>query len=453
MKQFCNALILAVTTTVTAVIPSGRQPIDRPALAAQVRAEFQHAWTSYVKYASGHDELNPISRTSHDWYPPAVVYMTPVDSLDTMLLMGLTREANDTKQLLLDKLAFDKDVSVQVFEVTIRILGALVTAAQMTNEPRFLTLADDLATRLLPAFDSATGMPYRFVNLKTGKTSGVESNPAEIGTLILEFGALSKLTHKSIYFDKTKRAMTELFSRRAPATGLLGEGINVDTGAWTNTSSHVGGGIDSFYEYALKCERLFGDRDCGAMARASLASVNQYLADDGPGGLWYGVSEMDYGRRTATTYGALHAFLPALFALQGDLPRARRLQDSNFKMWTTFGIEPEELDYRTMTIVRPGYQLRPENIESAYYLFHYTKDPIYLEMGRQFLADLIKYCRTDNGYTVLKSVATKEKGDRMHSFLLAETFKYLYLLFAPDGTVDFDRITFNTEAHPLRRAW
>jgi mannosidase alpha-like ER degradation enhancer 2 len=323
----------------------------------------------------------------------------------------------------------------------------------MTGESRFLTLADDLATRLLPAFNSPTGMPYRFVNLKTGKTSGAESNPAEIGTLILEFGALAKLTHKSVYFEKTKRAMTELFARRAPATGLLGEGINVDTGAWVNTSSHVGGGIDSFYEYALKCERLFDDRECGAMARASLASVNKYLADDGPGGLWYGVSEMDYGRRTATTYGALHAFLPAVFALEGDLPRARRLQDSNYTMWTRFGIEPEELDYRTMTIVRAGYQLRPENIESAYYLFHYTKDPIYLEMGRQFLNDLIKYCRTDNGYTVLRSVVTKEKGDRMHSFLLAETFKYLYLLFAPEGTIDFDRVTFNTEAHPLLRTW
>lgn len=444
---------LLLATAIAAFFPSAQQPLDRTALATQVRGEFQHAWSSYVKYASGHDELNPISRTPHDWYPPAVVYMTPVDSLDTMLLMGLTREANDTKQLLLEKLSFDKDVSVQVFEVTIRVLGALVTAAQMTGEPRFLTLADDLATRLLPAFDSPTGMPYRFVNLKTGKPSGAESNPAEIGTLMLEFGALAKLTHKSVYFDKAKRAMTELFARRAPATGLLGEGINVDTGAWTSKSSHVGGGIDSFYEYALKCERLFGDRDCGTIARASLASVNRYLADDGPGGLWYGVSEMDFGRRTATTYGALHAFLPAVFALQGDLRRARRLQDSNFKMWTTFGIEPEELDYRTMTIVRPGYQLRPENIESAYYLFHYTKDPIYLEMGRQFLNDLIKCCRTDNGYTVLRSVATKEKGDRMHSFLLAETFKYLYLLFAPDGTIDFDRVTFNTEAHPLRRTW
>src|SRR4029078_13359414 len=97
---------------------------------------------------------------------------------DTMLLMGLTREANDTRELLLDKLTFDRDVSVQVFEVTIRILGALATAAQVAGEQRFLTLAEDLATRLLPAFDSPTGMPYRFVNLKTGATTRPASTPA-----------------------------------------------------------------------------------------------------------------------------------------------------------------------------------------------------------------------------------------------------------------------------------
>ena len=103
-----------------------------------------------------------------------------------------------------------------------------------------------------------------------------------------------------------------------------------------------------------------------------------------------------------------------------------------------------------MRVVRPGYQLRPEIVESAYYLHHYTRDPRYLEQGRRFLDDLVRHCRTDAGYTILKSVVTKEKGDLMHSFFLAETLKYLYLLFAPDA-VDLDAVVFNTEAHPLRR--
>ena len=160
---------------------------------------------------------------------------------------------------------------MQVFEVNIRILGGLITAYQMTGERRFLTLAEDLGRRLLPAFTSSTGMPYRFVNLRTGKTDGPVSNPAEIGTLMLEFGTLSRLTKQDVFYDSAKRALVELTRRRDPTTGLLGEGIDVTTGAWTNTSSHIGGGIDSYYEYVLKCEKLFGDADCGVMWRDGIA--------------------------------------------------------------------------------------------------------------------------------------------------------------------------------------
>jgi mannosidase alpha-like ER degradation enhancer 2 len=160
---------------------------------------------------------------------------------------------------------------------------------------------------------------------------------------------------------------------------------------------------------------------------------------------------METGKRTATEYGALHAFLPAVLALAGDLSRARRLEDSCFKMWTLHGIEPEVLDYKTMRVVHAGYPLRPEIMESAFYLYRYTKDPKYLEMGRTFFEDLVANCRTDTGYTILKSVVTKEKGDLMPSYFLAETLKYLYLLFAPEETLDLKAVVFNTEAHPLRR--
>jgi mannosidase alpha-like ER degradation enhancer 2 len=426
---------------------------ERAELAAQVRAEFLHAWSGYRRLAWGHDELKPVSGTAHDWYPPAVVYMTPVDSLDTMLLMGLKDEAADAQAVILEHLSFDQDVSVQVFEVTIRLLGGLLTSYQMTHEPRFLALAEGLGRRLLPAFGSATGMPYRFVNLRTGEKRGRESNPAEIGTLILEFGTLSRLTGKPVYFDTAKRAIVELASRASKVTGLVGEGIDVETGAWTNPKSHIGGAIDSYYEYLLKCARLFGDGDCAAIGRAGLEAVNRYLADEGPGGLWYGEADMTTGRRTATVYGALQAFLPTVFVLAGDVPRAAVLQESNFRMWTLAGIEPEELDYRDMRIVSPGYALRPENAESAYYLYRATGSDRYLAMGRQMLRDLVAYTRVENGYTTLSDVRTKAKGDRMHSFLLAETFKYLYLLFAPADTLDFTRVTFNTEAHPIWPTW
>jgi Glycosyl hydrolase family 47 len=427
-------------------------PIDRAALAEQVRSEFQHAWEGYKKYAWGHDELLPVSRSYRDWYKGETLDMTPVDALDTMIIMKMSDEAEKTKAYLLENLHFDKDIEVKNFEITIRILGGLLSAHQMTGDRRFLTMAEDLANRLKPVFDSPTGMPYMYINLKTGQTRGAETNPAEIGTLILEFGTLARLTKKDIFFDQAKRAIVELYNRRDPKTGLIGQGINVETGEWTSKSSHIGGGIDSYYEYLAKCERLFGDKDCSTMAREGLSAVNQYLADETSNGLWYGVADMTTGQRTRTAFGSLQAFLPSVLAFMGDLDHARRLEDSAFKMWTLNGIEPEGLDYSGMRVTSPGYQLRPEIVESAYYLFHYTKDPKYLEMGRTILQDLIQYCRTDDGYTVLRNVVTKEKGDLMHSFLLAETFKYLYLLFSPDA-LDFDRVVFNTEAHPLEKTW
>ncbi len=426
-------------------------PLNRAELASRVRTELLYAWKAYEQYAWGHDELKPSSKTPHDWYGESLE-MTPVDTLDTLLLMGFKDEAEKAKTLIVDKLSFDKDVPVKNFEVTIRLLGGLLSGYQMTGDPRLLHLAEDLGKRLLPVFDSPTGMPYMYVNLKTGKTSGARSNPAEIGTLLLEFGTLSKLTKNPIFYDKAKNALVQLYKRRSKI-GLVGEEIDVETGQWISNASHVGGGIDSYYEYLLKCSRLFGDKDCETMWKESVRALNKHLADDTPTGFWYGQVDRITGKRTATEFGALHAFLPAVLALGGDLARAKRLQASAYKMWNLHGIEPEVLDYRTMKVTYPGYPLRPEIIESAYYLHRFTKDPRYLEMGRTFFEALVTHCRTDAGYTVLKDVTTKEKGDLMPSYFLAETLKYLYLLFAPDDTLDFKKVIFNTEAHPLRRTW
>ena len=425
------------------------QPGDA-VLAEQVKQELLHAWNGYKQHAWGQDDLLPMSKKGRNWYGKETLHMTAVDTLSTLVVMGLDDEVKKTVDYVAANLSFDKDISVSNFEITIRILGALVSTYQSTGDQRLLALADDLATRLLPAFKSKTGMPYRFVNLKTGAVDGVVSNPAEIGTLFLEWGTLGRLTKKAIYFDTARNALVALYKHRDPTTGLVGQGINVETGEWTNKNSHVGGAIDSYYEYLLKCEKLFNDRECGEMYRTSIASVNKYVADETPNGLWYGRVDMSTGQRNGTNFGSLHAFLPGVLAMGGDLDRAARLQESAFKMWTANGIEPESFNYVTMKAVGEGYQLRPEIMESAYYLSHYTHDPKYLEMGRTMFADLRQHCRTETGYTVLRSVVTKEKGDLQHSFLLAETLKYLYLLFNPSA-LKFDDVIFNTEAHPLRR--
>jgi len=422
-------------------------------LAAEVKAEFLHAWNGYKKYAWGHDDLKPLSKTYHDWYPQPLL-MTPVDSLDTMILMELDDEAAATSKYILDNLSFDKDIEVQNFEITIRLLGGLLTNYQLTNDKRFLNLAEDLGKRLLPVFNSPTGMPYRYVNLKTGKVSKPVSNPAETGTLLIEFGTLSKLTRNPVFYEKAKRALVETYNRRSQI-GLVGEWINVETGAWTNTDSHISGAIDSYYEYLLKCWLLFGDQDCKRMWGESITAINKYLADEvrdeSDVQLWYGHADMNTGARRATTYGALDAFFPAVLALGEDLKRAKLLQDSSYRMWNHATIEPEEFDYRARKITAPGYPLRPEIVESTYYLYRYTKDQKYQRMGEQLWRDFVKYCRTDEGYAALKNVITKEKTDSMQSFLFAETFKYFYLLFAPPETLDFDKVIFNTEAHPIKK--
>ena len=487
-------IAIFVILLVTASATNSQVTNRKPQLANRTRSEFLHAWNGYKKYAWGHDDLRPLTRTYHDWYGQSLL-MTPVDALDTMILMGLNREARSTREYIVENLSFDKDIEVQNFEITIRLLGGLLSSYQLTRDPRLLHLAENLGDRLLPVFNSPTGLPYRYVNLRTGKVRDAKTNPAEAGTLLIEFGTLSKLTHRPVFYEKAKRALVAIYKRRS-SIGLVGTWINVETGEWIDTDSHVSGAIDSYYEYLLKCWLLFDDEDCHRMWLDSIDAINKYLSDEvepsqiadrrllpdrAPASqieLWYGHADMNTGKRTMPAYGALDAFFPAVLALSGDFDRARRLQASCFKMWQQHGIEPEEINYRTMTIESPGYPLRPEIVESTYYLYHYSqvgkhirrrpgrlargapgaqpailmgRGDEYLQMGETLFKDFVKHCRTPAGYASLKSVITKTQADSMQSFVFAETFKYFYLLFAPAKALNFDEVIFNTEAHPIRR--
>ena len=142
----------------------------------------------------------------------------------------------------------------------------------------------------------------------------------------------------------------------------------------------------------------------------------------------------------------------AVLVLGGDERQAADLQDSSYKMWNLAGVEPEQLDYAKMQITAANYELRPEIIESTYYLYHSTHDAKYLAMGQTYFDALHKYCRTDEAYAALADVRTKKQKDSMESFFFAETLKYLYLLFAPESTLPFDSVIFNTEAHPMQRS-
>lgn len=416
------------------------------AFATEVRAAFVEAWNGYVRHAWGHDALKPLSGSWRDWYDHTLL-MTPVDAYDTMRLMGLTAQADSARALILADLDFDQDMVVQVFEVNIRILGGLLSAYQLEGDPRFLDLAAELGDRMMPAFDSPTGMPYVRVNLGTGAVTDPHNNPAEIGTLMLEFGQLSRITGDPKYYDAAKKAITEVFDRRSPLD-LVGTIINVETGEWENTGSHIGGRIDSYYEYLLKAWLLFGDEDFKHMWEVSLPAVETHVADSVDGHAWYGRVDMNTGERLQTRFGALEAFWPAVLALGGDLERAAKVQESIQLMFTTFGVEPETFDYSTMEIGYPSYPLRPEAVESAYYLFVLTGDERWRTMGEDFVRRILDAAQVEGGFAHLSDVRTGEHDDAMESFFLAETLKYAWLLARPE-VLNFDGVVFNTEAHPL----
>ena len=245
----------------------------------RLRAEFLYAWNAYKQCAWGHDELKPLSKTYSDWYPTTLL-ITPVDAFDTMIMRGMTAEAAQAQDLILSQLDFDLNMEVQHLEVAIRILGGLISAQQLDGDPRFLELAIDLANRMLPVFDSNTGMPYRFVNLKTHKTRCRFTNPAEIGTYVLEYGALSRLTGDPKYFAAAKRAMVALYNRRS-RIGLVGSMVDVETGVWLGKDSSVGCGIDSYYEYLLKGAILLDDHELWAMWQNTIVAVNAHVRGEG----------------------------------------------------------------------------------------------------------------------------------------------------------------------------
>ena len=408
----------------------------------------RHAWQGYMKDAKGFDALMPISRKGQNWYSASLV-MTPVDAFDTFYLLKMKREAEEAKAIIFENLSFKKKMDVQLFEVSIRFLGGLISSYELDGDPRFLDLAKDLGKRLLPAFNSPTGMPYRYVNLETGETRDANSNPAEIGTYLLEFGKLTQYTGDSVYYKTAKKASFEVFKRRSKI-GLVGTIIDVNTGTWINTESQIGARIDSYYEYLFKAWLLFGDRECKAAWDTSNAAIVKYLYRKTNKGAFFTRVDMNTGKETKPLYGALDAFYAGVLTLSGNLEMAENIQQGNTYMWVKFHIEPEEFNFRTDSLTSPGYALRPENLESCFYLYRETKDEQFLRMGKRMIDDIFAKCKTIDGFAAVKNVRTMDLEDSMESFFFAETLKYAYLIFAPESTLDLSKVVFTTEAHPLK---
>uniref|UniRef100_A0A1A9WGD0 alpha-1,2-Mannosidase n=1 Tax=Glossina brevipalpis TaxID=37001 RepID=A0A1A9WGD0_9MUSC len=224
---------------------------------------FQHAYDGYLRYASDYDELRPLTCDGVDTW--GSYSLTLIDALDTLAIMGNYTEFRRVVNLLENKMNFNKDINVSVFETNIRIVGGLLSAHLLSKnagvalesgwpcQGPLLRMAENVAKRLLPAFDTATGMPYGTMNLMYGvpKDETTITCTAGVGTLLVEFGTLTRLTGNPIYEEVALNALHSLWKRRS-SVGLLGNHIDVQTGRWTAVDSGIGTGVDSFFEYLVK---------------------------------------------------------------------------------------------------------------------------------------------------------------------------------------------------------
>ncbi|XP_071490428.1 ER degradation-enhancing alpha-mannosidase-like protein 1 [Diadema antillarum] len=452
----------------------------------EVKRMFQFGYDNYMKYAFPLDELDPIhcSGRGPDRENPGNLNindvlgdfsLTLIDSLDTLAILGNASEFQRAVNLVVETVSFDKNTTVQVFESTIRVIGGLLSAHLLMTDPlqplgdltppdynkELLHLAHDLATRLLPAFENtSTGLPHPRVNLCNGvpKDGIQEACTAGAGSLVLEFGLLSSLVQDPVFESLARKAVTVLLEQRSNTTGLLGNVINIQTGEWIGVQSGLGAGQDSFYEYLLKSFIMFGDHQYLEAFNELYSSVKKYMRKGrescrsgiGDSPLYVNVN-MNNGRMLNNWIDALQAAFSGVQVLAGDLDEAICSHAYYYAIWRKFNALPERFDWFRKNANVLFYPLRPELIESTYLLYQATGHPFYLFVGSDIMDSIETYTKAKCGYATLHNVLTKTKEDRMESFFLSETCKYLYLLFDKDNHINkaAARYIFNTEGHVL----
>ncbi|KAF7838374.1 alpha-mannosidase I MNS5 [Senna tora] len=481
-RNYLTCLMLCLFLLLTFFDPSVshsqiRWAAKKKRMREKVRKMFYHAYDNYMTHAFPHDELKPLTKTytnslselgnlklehlPQDYNGSA---LTLIESLSSLLIMGNNTEFKRAVLWLSENLTFDVDARINLFECNIRVLGGLVSAHllasdssnnlfQGTYKNQLLVLAEDLGNRFLPAFNTPTGLPFAWINLKYGvmENETTETSTSGCGSLILEMGALSKLTGDLRYESVALRALRKLWSMRS-SLNLVGTTLDVATGEWIEFSSGIGAGVDSFYEYLLKAHILFGREDFWRMFHSAYVAVQKYFRH----GSWYHEADMRTGKATYWQLTSLQAFWPGLQVLIGDVAAANSTHREFFHLWEKFGVLPERylLDYQMLHPTEKYYPLRPEFAESTFYLYQATKDPWYIEVGESIINSLNSYTKVEGGFASIRDVKTMELEDHQHSFFLAETCKYLYLLFDDSFLKDGNYI-FTTEGHPLPvlRAW
>ncbi|PHH68790.1 hypothetical protein CDD80_7240 [Ophiocordyceps camponoti-rufipedis] len=358
-----------------------------------------------------------------------------------------------------------------------------------------------------PRVNLRSGIPFYVNSPLHGDTgSGTTTGPAEItetcsagaGSLTLEFTVLSRLTGDDRFEQAAKRAFWEVWRRRSEI-GLIGNGIDAEHGVWIGPHAGIGAGMDSFFEYALKSHILLSGHEMpnasssssssarsrrGRSSRRAAAgwldpnslheplpaemhsseaflqawheahaSVKRHLYTDRSHYPYYSNSHRATGQPYTMWIDSLGAFYPGLLALAGEVEEAIEANLVYTALWTRYSALPERWSIRENNVEAgigwwPG---RPEFIESTYHIYRATRDPWYLHVGEMVLRDIRRRCFAPCGWAGLQDVRTGELQDRMESFFLGETTKYMYLLFDPDHPLNkLDAAyVFTTEGHPL----
>ncbi|XP_070821855.1 mannosyl-oligosaccharide 1,2-alpha-mannosidase IA isoform X2 [Chaetodon trifascialis] len=441
----------------------------------KVKEMMKFAWDNYKRYAWGKNELRPLTRNGHIGNMfGGLRGASIIDSLDTLYIMGMMEEYNDAKEWVKTSLDLNSNGEASLFEVNIRYVGGLLSAYYLTGEEVFKSKVMELGEKLLPAFNTPTGIPRGVINLGSGTSwswgwaSAGSSILAEFGTLHLEFVHLSELSRNPIYTEKVMN-IRKLLNKIEKPHGLYPNFLSPVSGNWVQHHVSIGGLGDSFYEYLIKSFLMSdkSDEDAKKMYYSALEAIEANLVQKSPGGLTY-MAEWR-GGILDHKMGHLACFSGGMIGIGADDGAAEKRQhyldlaaeithtchESYSRSATKLGPEAFRFDgggEATATRLSDRYYiLRPEVIESYMYMWRLTHDPKYREWGWEAVEALEQHCRVESGFSGIRDVYTMtvSHDNMQQSFFLSETLKYLYLLFSDDDLLPLEDWVFNTEAHPL----
>lgn len=424
---------------------------DWKALAEDVKAEMAWAWGNYRQRAWGKDEIKPVSG-GYSSFPlrNGHLGLSIVEALDTLWVMGLDREFGEGVAWVRESLDFDVDGEVSVFETSIRLIGGLLSAHHASGDAVLLAKARDLADRLLPAFDTPTGMPWRFINLRTGARRESALSPAEIGTFLPEWGTLSRLTGDPRYGEATRKAAVAVFERRSKLD-LLATKIDVLTGKWKSKTATVGSLGDSYYEYLWDSWQLLEDAEFKRMYEVCTAAILKHQQVWRDGSLWFADVDFESGRVVSTKQDVLAAFYGGLLAQGGAAKEGAAYTEAWAKVQDRFGVLPEQYDYARARATQASNALRPEFADACFNLWLLDGQERWRKLTRQHYLAMKRWHKARYGYTGLSNVTTdpKREGDNCPGYWWSEQMKYYYLIFADAPRFDYKRNYLSTEGNVL----